>query len=57
MTKWITRDTDEIGTFGEEKKRNKSNESNHNLRIFGKTKDVLPIPIFADEDIPQRAKY
>ena len=57
MTKWITRDTDEIGTFGEEKKRNKSNESNHNLRIFGKTKDVLPIPMFTDEDIPQKAKY
>ena len=55
MAKWINRDTDEIGTFGEKEKWNKSNESNHNLRVFAKTKDVLPIPIFAGEDIPSRA--
>ena len=57
MAKWINRGTDEIGTFWEGKRGNKSNESNQNLRIFAKTKDVLPIPIFANEDIPQRAKY
>ena len=52
MAKWINRDTDEIGTFGKKEKWNKNNESYHNLRIFAKTKDVLPSPIFADEDIP-----
>ena len=43
--------------MGAEKRDNKSNESNQNLRIFAKTKDVFPIPIFADEDISQRPKY
>ena len=57
MAKWINRGTDKIGTFWEGKRGNKSNESNQNLPIFAKTKDVLPIPIFANEDIPQRAKY
>ena len=46
-----------IGTFGVQKRENKSNDSNLNLRIFAKTKDMLPIPIFADQDISQRAKY
>ena len=57
MAKWINRGTNKIGKFGAEKRRNKSNESNQNLWIFAKTKDVLPIPIFADQDISQRAKY
>ena len=57
MAKWINRGTDEVGTFGAVKRGNKSNGSNQNLRIFAKTKDVLPIPIFVDENIPQRAKY
>ena len=57
MTKWVNRDTDEIVTFGEEKTGNTSNESNQNLRVFAKTKYALPTPIFADEDIPRRAKY
>ena len=50
MAKWI-----EIWAFGTEKEESK--ESNQNLQIFAKTKDVLPIPIFTDEDILQRAKY
>ena len=54
MAKWINRSTNKIGTFGAEKRENKSNEFN---RIFEKMKDVLPIPIFADQDISQRAKY
>ena len=57
MTKWINRGTNKIGTFGVVRRGNKSNGSNQNLRIFAKTKDVLPIPIFVDENIPQRAKY
>ena len=57
MAKWINRGKDEIEIFGAEKRGNKRYESNQNLRIFAKTKDELPIPIFADEDIPQRAKY
>ena len=57
MAKWINRDTDEIGTSGEEETGNRSNESNQNLRVFAKTKYELPTPIFADEDIPLRAKY
>ena len=57
MAKWINRDTDEIGTSGEEETGNRSNESNQNLRVFAKTKYALPSPIFADEDIPLRAKY
>ena len=57
MAKWINRDTDKIGTFGEEETGNRSNESNQNLRVFAKTKYALPTPIFADEDIPLRAKY
>ena len=57
MTKWSNRSTDEIGNLGAEKRGNKSNEYNQNLRIFAKTKDVLPTPIIADEDIIQRAKY
>lgn len=57
MAKWINRDTDEIGTSGEEETGNRSNESNQNLRVFAKTKYALPNPIFADEDIPLRAKY
>ena len=43
--------------LGAEKRGNKSNEYNQNLWIFAKTKDVLPIPIFVDEDISQRPKY
>ena len=58
MAKWINRGTNEVGTFGAVKRGNKSNGANQNLRIFAKTKkDVLPIPIFVDENIPQRAKY
>ena len=57
MAKWINRDTDKIGTFGEEETGNRSNESNQNLRVFAKTKYALPTPIFADEDITLRAKY
>ena len=57
MAKWINRGTNEVGTFGEVKRGNKSNGSHQNLRSFAKTKDVLPIPIFVDENIPQRAKY
>ena len=57
MAKWINRNTSKIETFGAEKRRNKSNEFNQNLRIFENMKDVLPIPIFADQDISQRAKY
>ena len=57
MAKWINRGTNKIGTFGVVRRGNKSNGSNQNLRIFAKTKDVLPIPIFVDEDISQRAKY
>ena len=57
MAKWINRSTNKIGTFGVEKRGNKSNEFNKNLRIFEKMKDVLAIPIFADQDISQRAKY
>ena len=57
MAKWINRDTDEIGTSGEEETGNRSNESNQNLRVFAKTKYALPTPIFADEDITLRAKY
>ena len=50
MAKWI-----EIWAFGTEKEESK--ESNQNLQIFAKTKDLLPIPIFTDEYILQRAKY
>ena len=57
MAKWINRGTNEVGTFGAVKRGNKSNGSNQHLRIFAKTKDVLPIPIFVDENIPQRVKY
>ena len=57
MAKRINRSTNKIGTFGAEKRGHKSNEFNQNLQIFGKMKDVLPIPIFADQDISQRAKY
>ena len=57
MAKWINRGTNEVGTFGAVKRGNKSNGSNQNLRIFAKTKDVLPITIFVDENIPQKAKY
>ena len=57
MAKSINRSTDKIGTFGAEKRGNKSNEFNKNLRIFEKMKDVLSIPIFGDQDISQRAKY
>ena len=57
MDKWINRSTNKIGTFGAEKRGNKSNEFNQKLRIFEKMKDMLPIPIFADQDISQRAKY
>ena len=57
MAKWINRSTNKIETFGAEKRRIKSNEFNQNLRIFENMKDVLPIPIFADQDIFQRAKY
>ena len=57
MAKWINRSTSKIETFGAEKSRNKSNEFNQNLRIFENMKEVLPIPIFADQDISQRAKY
>ena len=57
MAKWINRSTNKIGTFWTEKRRNKSNESNQNLQIFEKMKDGLTIPIFADQDISQRAKY
>ena len=57
MAKRINRGTNEIGTFGAAKRENKSNGSNQNLRIFTKTKNVLPIPIFVHENIPQRAKY
>ena len=59
MAKWINRGTNEIEieTFGAEKRGNKSNEFNQNIRIFGKMKDVLPIPIFADQGHSQRAKY
>ena len=51
MAKWINRDTNEIGTFWAGKKGNKSNEFNQNLRICKKTKDVLPISIFADQTL------
>ena len=57
MAKWINRDTGEIGTFGGEKTGSRSNGSDQNLRVFAKTKDVLPIPVFPDEDIRLRAKY
>ena len=57
MAKWINRSTNKIGTFGAEKRGHKSNEFNQNFRIFEKMKDGLPIPIFADQDISQRAKY
>ena len=57
MAKWINRSTNKIRTFGAEKRGNKSNEFNKNLRIFEKMKDVLAIPIFGDQDISQRAKY
>ena len=57
MARWINRGTNEVGTFGAVKRGNKSNGSNQRLRIFAKTKDVLPIPISVDENIPQRAKY
>ena len=57
MARWINRGTNEVGTFGAVKRGNKSNGSNQHVRIFAKTKDVLPIPIFVDENIPQRAKY
>ena len=57
MAKWINRSTSKIETFGAEKSRNKNNEFNQNLRIFENMKEVLPIPIFADQDISQRAKY
>ena len=57
MAKWINRSTSKIETFGAEKRRNKSNEFNQNLRIFENMKDVLPIPIFADQGISQKAKY
>ena len=53
MAKWINKDTNDIGTFNAEKKGNKNDESNQNLRISAKTKDVLPIPIFPDQDIDQ----
>ena len=56
MAKWINRSTNKIGTFGAEKRGN-SNEFNQKLSIFEKMKDVLPIPIFTDQDISQRAKY
>ena len=49
MAKWINRGTDEIGTFWEGKRGNKSNESNQNLRIFAKTKDVLLMKTFLKE--------
>ena len=59
MTKQINRGTPKTGIFGEEKRANKSqketkNESNQNLGNFGKTKDVLPFPMFNDQDIPQK---
>ena len=57
MAKWINKGTTKIGTFGTEKRGNISNESNKNLRIFAKTKDVLPIPIFAYQEIPPKGKY
>ena len=57
MAKWINRSTNKIGIFGAGKRGNKSNEFNQNLSIFEKMKDVLPIPIFADQDISQKAKY
>ena len=44
MAKWINRNTNKIGTFGAEKRGNKSNEFNKNLRIFEKMKDVLAPP-------------
>ena len=57
MAKCIIRSMNEVGAFGAVKRGNKSNGSNQDLWIFAKTKDVLHIPIFVDEDIPQRAKY
>ena len=57
MAKWINRGTNKIGAFGVVRRGNNSNGSNQNLRIFAKTKDVLPIPIFVDENVPQKAKY
>ena len=57
MAKWINKGTNKIGTFGTEKRGNISYESNKNLRIFAKTKDVLPIPIFAYQEIPPKGKY
>ena len=55
--KWVNGGTIDLGTFVIEKRGNKSKESNQKLRTFAKKKDVLPIPIFADQDIPQRGKY
>ena len=57
MAKWINSSTNKTGTFGAEKRENKSNKFNQKLRIFEKMNDVLPIPIFVDQDISQRAKY
>ena len=52
MAKWINRDTNKVETFEAVKIGNKSNGSNQNLRIFAKTKEALPVPIFVDENIP-----
>ena len=57
MAKWINGNTTEIGTFCTGKRGNKFNESNQNIRFFTKKKDVLPVPIFVDQDITQRGKY
>ena len=61
MAKWINGSTTEIGTFGTGKRGNKCNESNQNIRIFTKKRDVLPIPSFIYQDIRpniyQRGKY
>ena len=57
MAKWINGSTTEIETFGTGKRGNKCNESNQNIRIFTKKKDVLPFPISVGQDIPQRGKY
>ena len=43
MGKWINRGTNEIGISGAEERGNNSNESNLNLRIFVKMKDVKEV--------------
>ena len=57
MAKWINKGKNKVGTFGAAKRGNMSNGSKQNLRIFAKTKDMSPISIFVDENVPQRAKY